>query len=482
MIYVHHAHNSDRGSFAVVTPALDVDDETGACRQVAVKRVRPRSEFPSGEYWDELHHSADRLFERERRIWPALERHPGIVPALRATRIDGEPVLLLEYIYGPTLDEILAGPHGPLHPVDILDLAEQVAMALRHLHHTCRVSHGDISPQNILYDGTGSIQLSDFSLAAPFGDNSTVPSSLNLTFQAPEEKHALRVTPAVDIWKAALCILLACRGESPSLATTANPDFCGRRTYKADVSFSVERFVEDLNDGTLQASISRFLLRALSPDPDQRFQDGGEFADAVRQLRSTNTRWSDLLEEQREMRQQLCSWRSVSPVSEQAALNDLQILRARLLSSSYVSGAHRVLYDKHFLLARAAWLSLKRQNCNPELLDFARSMAQTSVNIFDGDPRPLEIVIQASRALRESSGVVDLRNGRDLVRLFTQFKTFVRAHQVRQLQIVLTQVASTGNQEATALLQEARVALAEFDEKLAHHYARLEIPLVEQLF
>src|SRR4051812_33380342 len=160
MIYVHHAHDSDRGSFAVVTPALDVDDETGARRQVAVKRVRSRSEFPSGEYWDELHHNADRLFERERRIWPALERHPGVVPALRATRIDGEPVLLLEYIYGPTLDEILAGPHGPLHPVDILDLTEQMAMALSHLHQTCRVVHGDVSPQNVLYDGTGSIQLS----------------------------------------------------------------------------------------------------------------------------------------------------------------------------------------------------------------------------------------------------------------------------------------------------------------------------------
>jgi|GEM_PF-1480275 len=482
MIYVQHGQDTDRGSFAVVIPALEVDDETGACRQVAVKRVRARHEFPSGKNYDDLHDQATKLFERERRIWCSLSPHPGLVPALRATRIDGEPVLLLEYIYGATLDEILAKPNGPLHPVDFLDLCDQLSSALRHLHEICRVAHGDVSPQNIFYDGTGRTQLADFSLAASIGERYATSSNLSLTLRAPEQEDALHVTPAVDTWKVAVCLLLAARGESLSVATTGTQDFCGPRSHKTDVTSSVERLIRSIDDETFKSSVRRFLLRATAPDPEKRFQDGGELADAVRALRSTNPRWSDSLEERQKIRRRLLFWSRTSPRSQDEAFNELKGIRADLLSGTYVSAAHRLLPETYYLLARAAALSLEGYKRNLDLLEFARSMAQTSVDIFDGDPRPLEIMIQVGKVLREVNGGrgIDMRSERDFVRLFKKFRTFLRAHQVRELEGDLIQLEALGNNDAKMLLQEVHVELAEFDRRLLLHYKNLEGRLIDR--
>lgn len=482
MIYIQHGQQSDRGSFAVVHPALEVDDEIGACRQVAVKRMRGRSEFPRGRKEDLLYATAAKLFERERKVWCTLSPHPGLVPALRATRIDGEPVLVLEYIYGATLEETLERPNGPLHPIDLLDLCDQLASALRHLHESCRIMHGDVSPQNIFHNGTGFIQISDFSLAARIGERLTEAPHLALTLKAPEQKHALDVTPAVDTWKAAVCILLAVRGESLDSAFLGNPDFAGRRSWKNDVAQSVDRATRGVDDPNWRDSLKEFLLRALVPDPSQRFANGGELAAAVQTLMNRNPTWARLLEHRRNTWNRLRLWSSTSPLSRTEALRQLAQMRTELLSGNFITDAHRLLPQTDYLLAHAAWLSSKGKKNRVRLLELARAHAQSSFEIFDGDPRPLEIIVQSDRALRqeEQDQGIDLRRARDLVRLFTRFKTFVRAHQVRELVNDLIPMAGRGNQSAKTLLRDARTALTEFDERLLQHYKSLEDRLLER--
>jgi serine/threonine protein kinase len=482
MIYIQHGQQSDRGSFAVVHPALEVDDETGACRQVAVKRMRGRSEFPRGRKEDLLYATAARLFERERKVWCTLSPHPGLVPALRATRIDGEPVLVLEYIYGATLEEILERPNGPLHPIDLIDLCDQLASALRHLHEVCRITHGDVSPHNIFNDGTGVIQISDFSLAVRIGERPAETPQFALTLEAPEQKHALDVTPAVDTWKAAVCILLAARGESLGSVFLGDPDFAGGRSWKTDVAKSVERATRGMDDKEWRHSLTDFLLRALARDPAQRFANGGELDAGVRDLMSRNPLWSRLLEQRRNTWNRLRLWSTTSPHRHGEALRQLSAIRAALLSGDFITDAHRLLPQTDYLLAHAAWLSSTGKRNRPHLLELARSHAQSSFEIFDGDPRPLEIIVKTDRALRqgEPNDGIDLRRARDLIRLFTRFKTFVRAHQVRELVADLVPMADRGNQAAATLLAEARKALIEFDERLLQHYKNLEDRLPER--
>jgi serine/threonine protein kinase len=481
MIYIQHGHDGDRGSFAVVMPALEVDDETGSCRQVAVKRLRSRSEFPSGKQYDQLHDQAVRLFEHERRIWCTLSPNPGVVTALKASRIDGEPVLLLEYIYGATLEEILTGPNGPLHPVELLNLSDQLGSALSHLHENCRLAHGDVSTQNLLYDGEGLIRLADLGFAAPIGEKHEA-IRMRLTLRAPEQDDALHASPAIDVWKAGVCVLLAARGESLASSTTRHHDFCGPRSFKALVEESVQMATVEIQDGKLTDSLRRLLLQALAPDPTKRLRNGGELAEAVRDFRASNVRWDNLLERQRKQRRRLRFWNRTAPRTADDALNELQSLGAELLSADYVSPSHRLLPETPYLLARAAWLSSEGSKQYVKLLELAHSLAQISVNSFDGDPRPLEIMVHSGKALREAFGARgnDLRNEQDLVRIFRKFKTFVRAHHVRELESDLVRLENQGNQNAKMLRQEAHVALAEFDERLLQHYKKLEDRLIDQ--
>ncbi len=481
MIYVQHGHDSDRGSFAVVVPALEVDDETGACRQVAVKRMRPRSEFPSGQRHDQLHEQASRLFERERRIWYTLSPHPGVVPALRAARIDGEPILLLEYIYGPTLEEMLAGANGSLSPVDLLSLLDQLASALRHLHERCQLVHGDVSTQNLLYDGEGLIRLADLGLASRIGERHE-SAYFQLSLRAPEQNEALQVSPAIDVWKGAICVLLAARGESLSSFLTRRPNLASPRQCRILVEQSVQLAMGDTEDRKFASSLKDLLLRALTPDPTKRLQDGGELAEAVRELLSENSRWNDLLEKQRKLQGRLRFWDRKSPRTSNEALAELKSMSAEMLSGDYVSPAHRLLPETPYLLARAAWISSGGEKDHPGLLEMARGLAQMSINTFDGDPRPLEIMVNCRKVLREATASkgTDFRNERDMVRLFRKFKTFVNAHQVRELEVDLTQMKALGSKEAAVLLEEVHLALAEFDGRLLRHYKNLEDRLIDR--
>jgi eukaryotic-like serine/threonine-protein kinase len=120
-------------------------------RRVAVKRLLSPS--PGG--------SSSRRFQREERILTGLE-HPGIVRAERFVHAGGEMWLVLEYVPGPTLRELLAV--APLAEPDALEVLRQLATALDYAHR-CRVVHRDLKPENVLVTPAGQCKLADFGIA-----------------------------------------------------------------------------------------------------------------------------------------------------------------------------------------------------------------------------------------------------------------------------------------------------------------------------
>ena len=95
MIFVYSWQDAAEGSFAWVDAGLLVDDETGHCRQVAVKRLKRRSELGGAL----LFQTASEAFARERALCVSLEPHDNVVRTIGAARVAGEPVLLLEYAH-----------------------------------------------------------------------------------------------------------------------------------------------------------------------------------------------------------------------------------------------------------------------------------------------------------------------------------------------------------------------------------------------
>jgi serine/threonine-protein kinase len=93
----------------------------------------------------------------------AAVRHPGLNILHHADATEGVPYLVMEYIEGPTLAEVVR-KHGPL-PAHLARTAiECVAGALGELH-SHAIIHRDVKPANIMIDPTGRVVVTDFGLA-----------------------------------------------------------------------------------------------------------------------------------------------------------------------------------------------------------------------------------------------------------------------------------------------------------------------------
>lgn len=104
-------------------------------------------------------------FQREMEILSHLS-HPGIVQFFEAGLENGIYFYAMEYVEGQSLDIILQ-EKGRFPWVEVLDVARQVAPALRHVHDH-GVIHRDIKPSNLMRTADGKIKLTDFGIAKVF--------------------------------------------------------------------------------------------------------------------------------------------------------------------------------------------------------------------------------------------------------------------------------------------------------------------------
>jgi serine/threonine protein kinase len=104
-------------------------------------------------------------FHREARALSSL-RHPNIVGAYDADRADQVHFLVMEYVDGGDLDQIVQKV-GPLGWERSTEYIRQAAHGLQHAHE-CGLVHRDIKPGNLLLDRSGTIKLLDLGLARIF--------------------------------------------------------------------------------------------------------------------------------------------------------------------------------------------------------------------------------------------------------------------------------------------------------------------------
>ena len=93
-------------------------------------------------------------FHREITLMSGLD-HPNIARALGSGDVAGRPYLAMEFVRGPTLEEVLKKT-GALAEVSALKVMIGVAKGLEHVHHKAGLVHRDIKPANILIQKTGS--------------------------------------------------------------------------------------------------------------------------------------------------------------------------------------------------------------------------------------------------------------------------------------------------------------------------------------
>lgn len=102
-------------------------------------------------------------FQREAQAAAKLN-HPNIAQIYSFGQEKGQPYIVMELVSGGSLDKMMA-EQGPLDPAVVIHVGLQVAEGLREAAEAGMV-HGDVKPENILFDNDKNAKLVDFGLSA----------------------------------------------------------------------------------------------------------------------------------------------------------------------------------------------------------------------------------------------------------------------------------------------------------------------------
>ena len=244
-----------RGGMGVVWRA--VDEVLG--REVAVKELRSFTD----DYAPELADLRLRM-QREART-AARVRHSGVVAVHDIAEVDGRPLIVMELIDGPSLDDVL-GERGPIDPREAAGIGAKVMEALAAAH-AAGVLHRDVKPGNILLERSGRVVLTDFGIATMDdpGDGSATHLTRSgeligsLDYLAPERAQGADPGPASDVWALGATLYAAVEGASPFRRTS---------TYSTLTAIVDEPLPEPHRAGPLTPVLRQLLDKRPESRPD----------------------------------------------------------------------------------------------------------------------------------------------------------------------------------------------------------------------
>jgi formylglycine-generating enzyme required for sulfatase activity/tRNA A-37 threonylcarbamoyl transferase component Bud32 len=184
---------------------------SGTERIVAIKVMLEKSKTDLGLI---------KRFEREVKAAAKLV-HANIITVFDADQADGRIFMVMEYIKGDDLEEILR-KKGPLSVSEVVDYILQAAKGLKYAHDQ-GVIHRDIKPGNILVDSSGNVKIVDMGLAkiemkGPEEELSRLTADLSvmgtIDYMSPEQAESTKdVDSRADIYSLGATLYYILIGE-----------------------------------------------------------------------------------------------------------------------------------------------------------------------------------------------------------------------------------------------------------------------------
>ncbi len=244
-------------------------------RTVAVKIIHPH--LSSDE------NSAAR-FLTEARAASQLN-HPNSIAVFDFGRTDdGQPYIVMEFLRGKDLARV-AYEEGPLAFARIVDVLRQVLAALGEAH-DLGIIHRDLKPENVILEplrrGGYFVKVLDFGLAKLRADTAgpsvTSPGIVCGTpdYMAPEQGRGDPVDGRSDLYAVGVVLFQLLTGRLPFEAESPT------QVVMMHLSIPVPDPRQVAPERAIPASLVDVTLRALEKEPERRYQDALEFADALR--------------------------------------------------------------------------------------------------------------------------------------------------------------------------------------------------------
>ncbi len=245
------------------------------CEHVFMKRLVAVKVLPLEKLSDP---SNLERFYREARAVAAMD-HPNIVRAHDIDKAENLHFLVMEYVDGASMQEIIAR-FGPLDPIRAANYIAQSAVGLQHAHELGMV-HRDIKPGNLLLDRSGTVKILDMGLARFFHDKTD-----NLTakyddkcvlgtadYLAPEQALSNVVDIRADLYALGGTFHFLLTGQSPVPDGTIAQKLVFHQTSDPK---PVTDYRSDVPEGIL-----RVLHLMMRKRPEDRYQTPMEVADAL---------------------------------------------------------------------------------------------------------------------------------------------------------------------------------------------------------
>ncbi|MET0270320.1 MAG: protein kinase [Sphingomonas sp.] len=327
-------------------------------------------------------------FLREARAAGALS-HPGIVTIFDVGEIDGYPFIVMEYLDGEPLSEVMKA--GALAASDVIAIGIQLSAALGYAH-AQGVVHRDVKPSNVIVSpDRKTVKLLDFGIARVAEGDLFEQEALKTQigqvvgtprYMSPEQALGRDLDGRSDIFSLGVVLYELASGRRAFPAMNAAT--LATQIVQADPE-SLASVAHDVPRG-LQFIIGK----AMNRDPAQRFADGYRMAEALRRELSVNrTVAREAIERQRYI-----------PFATRLALI-LTLITAVVLAASVVTALvtqRRAMRD----VALASGQAISSFVANNAAL---RAVDNASLPPDAQDWLPVEIFVRAAAADRGVRGI-----------------------------------------------------------------------------
>jgi serine/threonine protein kinase len=261
-------------------------------RVVAIKSINPRGT-----------HDLRRLrhrFEREAYVQAQLD-HPGVVKIYDYIVSEQTYFIVMEFVDGRSLAQVIAERPGGLGTERALDLFEQILDAVSYAHTFVYhdesgtthqgIVHRDLKPPNIMVTDGDRIKVTDFGIVKLVGASATDTSKIaygSPRYVSPEQAAGEHLDQRSDIYSMGVILYEMLTGEPPFGGRIGAKDGWQRTEILRAHREQQPRPPTALNP-EIPAAVEKVVLRALEKKPERRFNTAADFLRAVRKARGRDT-------------------------------------------------------------------------------------------------------------------------------------------------------------------------------------------------